>query len=397
MPPVTELPLPARPSPRRFAQPGPLAAGAVAALLGAAYLGGDGWRPAVLWVIGLLLGSSLHHASFGFASAYRRMFIDRDVRGVQAQLLMLAVAVVIFAPLLAQGMAFGREVVGAAAPVGTSVAVGAFAFGIGMQLAGGCGSGTLYTAGGGSVRMVLVLLSACAGSFWASLHMGWWQALPSWDAIVLGDRLGWPGAVALQLAFIAMLAWLLRRWGVSPREAQRRPAIDARTLLTGPWPAMAAAVVLALLNLATLVVAGHPWTITWAFTLWGAKAAAAIGWQPADGGFWSGDFQSAALAAGVLEDTTSLMDIAIMVGAFCAAASAGRLAPKLHMSRGALASALLGGVLIGYAARIAYGCNIGAFFSGVASASLHGWLWIACALLGSRIGIGLRPRFGLAN
>jgi hypothetical protein len=45
--------------------------------------------------------------------------------------------------------------------------------------------------------------------------------------------------------------------------------------------------------------------------------------------------------------------------------------------------------------RHAYGCNIGAYFSGVASPSLHGWLWFMLAFLGSIIGTGLRPLFGL--
>lgn len=49
---------------------------------------------------------------------------------------------------------------------------------------------------------------------------------------------------------------------------------------------------------------------------------------------------------------------------------------------------------MGYGARIAYGCNIGAFYSGVASTSLHGWLWIIAALPGCWVGIRLRPRFG---
>jgi hypothetical protein len=63
------------------------------------------------------------------------------------------------------------------------------------------------------------------------------------------------------------------------------------------------------------------------------------------------------------------------------------------MSAGAAASALIGGLAMGYGARIAYGCNIGAFFSGVASTSLHGWLWIAAALPGCWAGILLRRRF----
>ena len=37
-----------------------------------------------------------------------------------------------------------------------------------------------------------------------------------------------------------------------------------------------------------------------------------------------------------------------------------------------LAAAVIGGLLLGYGARLAFGCNIGAFFSGVVSGSLHG-------------------------
>ncbi len=378
-------------------QPRPLALGLGAVAIGAVRLSQDGWRPAVLWWVGLVLGLALYHASFGFASGYRRMFVDRDMRGVQAQLLLLALTLLLFAPVLAAGSAFGQDVGGAWAPVGMSVAVGAFLFGIGMQLAGGCGSGTLYTAGGGSLRMLVVLGAACAGSFWASLHLGWWQRLaPVHDAIVLGNLFGWPVATAAQIGFIVALALLLRRLA--------RPTLPGiqvtrgwRGVLSGPWPAVAAAFVLALGNLATLLVDAHPWSITWGFTLWGAKAAMGLGWQPASSAFWRDRTQREALDSGVLDDTTSMMDLAIMLGALCAASMAGRFAPRWKVRWPSLGAALLGGVAIGYGARIAYGCNIGAFVSGVASGSLHGWLWIAAALPGTWLGIRLRRHFGLSD
>jgi hypothetical protein len=52
---------------------------------------------------------------------------------------------------------------------------------------------------------------------------------------------------------------------------------------------------------------------------------------------------------------------------------------------------------MGYGARIGFGCNIGAFFSGVISTSVHGWLWILAALAGTWSGIKLRPVFKLDN
>jgi len=412
MPPVINATWVSAPTPA-VRQAWPLAAGISVLLWVASRLGVEDWRPLALWLTGLVLGVALYHASFGFASAYRRMLVARDMRGVQAQLLLLALTTLFFAPVFANGTAFGQTLGGAWAPVSVSVAVGAFMFGIGMQIAGGCGSGTLYTAGGGSVRMLLVLAFACVGSFAASLHMGWWQALPAHEAIVLADELGWRTALALQLGVMGLLAWLLQRLArpmlkttvttaaeltnASQTRGGSRATVWLRTLLSGPWPVMAAAVVLAFGNLSTLLVAGHPWSITWGFTLWGAKAAQALGWSAASSGFWQGGFQSGALAGSVLEDTTSLMDIAIMLGALCAAALAGRFAPKMNMPWRSLLAALLGGLLLGYGSRIAYGCNIGAFVSGVGSGSLHGWLWIAAALPGSWVGIRWRRRFGLAD
>ena len=70
---------------------------------------------------------------------------------------------------------------------------------------------------------------------------------------------------------------------------------------------------------------------------------------------------------------------------------------RLRLPPRSLAAALIGGLIMGYGARLAFGCNIGAFFSGVASTSLHGWLWIVCGLLGTWAGVRLRPLFGFRN
>lgn len=396
MPAATGQTMAAAPPAREAIQALPLVLALGGVVLGAWRLAQDGPRPLALWLIGVLLGLTLYHASFGFASSYRRMFVERDMRGVQAQLLLLALTTLLFAPVLAGGSAFGQDVGGAWAPVGVSVAVGAFMFGVGMQLAGGCGSGTLYTAGGGSVRMSLVLGAACAGSFWASLHLDWWQRLPAHDAVVFADTVGWPAAVALQLLVIGVLASILRRLARCAPAAAPAP-FAWRRVFSGSWPIVAGAVLLALGNLLTLLVAGHPWSITWGFALWGAKGALLAGWQPASSEFWKDGWQREVLAGSVLDDTTSMMDLALMLGALCAASLAGRFAPQWRMQWRSLAAALIGGLAIGYGARIAYGCNIGAFISGAASGSLHGWLWIVAALPGTWLGIVLRGRFGLPD
>jgi len=377
----------------------PYVAGAlIAIMVVAALVSGQGMKSAALFFIGIGIGLTLYHAAFGFTTAYRQAIRDKDLTGVAAQFVMLVLAMLMFAPVLAEGEAFGQRVGGAVAPVGVSMAFGAFIFGLGMQLAGGCGSGTLYTAGGGNVRMVLVLFSFCIGGFWGSLDLGAWQRLPGIGSVSLGERLGWPQAIAMQIAVMAFVFWGLRRLGGRvQRPLGWHGEFTWGRLIRGPWPLLLSAGLLALFNWLTLLIAGHPWSITWAFALWTAKAAMAFGWDPHTSAFWTGGFQKRALRGPLLADVTSVMNFGIMLGAFLAAALAGRIAPVVRIGLRPALAAILGGLLLGYGARLAYGCNIGAFFSGIASTSLHAWVWIICAVIGNWSAIRLRPLFHLAD
>jgi hypothetical protein len=245
--------------------------------------------------------------------------------------------------------------------------------------------------------MAVTLAAFCAGAFFGSLDAGRWAGSWTWGSVSLARELGWAPAIALQLAALAAIWLALRAWARGRPQAPLWRPWTWHQLVTGPWPLLLSAVLLAVLNALTLVVAGHPWTITWAFTLWGAAVAALFGWDPATSPFWSGGFPQAALARGVLGDITSIMDIGILLGALLGAGMAHRFAPTFRIPLRSLAAALLGGLLMGYGARLAFGCNIGAFLSGIASFSLHGWVWIAFALPGTWLGVRLRPLFGLSN
>jgi uncharacterized membrane protein YedE/YeeE len=155
----------------------------------------------------------------------------------------------------------------------------------------------------------------------------------------------------------------------------------------------AGAVGLAALNALVVLVAGRPWGIVWGITLAGAKAATALGADLSRIAFWRDGFPADALAAPLVADQTAVMDIGIVIGAALAAGLAGRFhAGRVSLKQGGVA--LAGGVLLGYGARLAFGCNIGAYFSGIASTSLHGWVWLAGALLGTPVGVALRRRIG---
>jgi len=160
---------------------------------------------------------------------------------------------------------------------------------------------------------------------------------------------------------------------------------------------LAGALALAGLNFVTLGLAGRPWGITSAYGLWGGMLLQAAGWPVTEWSGYSSPQMQAALSGGALADVTSVMDFGIVLGALLAAGAAGKFKPVWRISRGHFLASVVGGLLLGYGARLAYGCNIGAFFSGVASGSLHGALWIVFALLGTWAGLRLRPAFGLAD
>ena len=137
------------------------------------WLLGDGYglERSLLFLLGAAIGLVLYHAAFGFASSWRKLLSEGRGEGLRAQMLMLAVATAIFLPLLEQGSFLGRPLGGAVAPVGVSVLMGACLFGIGMQLGGACASGTLYSLGGGSTRMVVTLIFFMVGSLVGSAHL----------------------------------------------------------------------------------------------------------------------------------------------------------------------------------------------------------------------------------
>jgi uncharacterized membrane protein YedE/YeeE len=206
-------------------------------------------RMALLFATGTALGIVLYQSLFGFTSAFRVLLADGRSAGFRAQMVMLGVACLLFFPALGAGSLWGHPVVGYVSPVGVSVAVGSFLFGVGMQLGGGCASGTLFSVGGGSTKMVLTLLFFIVGSVVGVVQLAWWQTLPSFAPISLVAVFGWPLALLLNIgvfaAAYALVAVIERK-----RHGTVEPmaTIENGSWLRGPWPLLAGALGLAILN-----------------------------------------------------------------------------------------------------------------------------------------------------
>jgi uncharacterized membrane protein YedE/YeeE len=357
--------------------------------------GAEGPRLALAALIGAGAGLALYHAGFGFTAAWRRLVRERRGAGLRAQLVLIGAASALSYPLMAWGDAIGLPMSGWVLPMGVASALGAAMFGVGMQLGGGCASGTLFTVGGGSTRMLVTLAAFVAGSLLATAHWELWESLPRTRAgVSLLAETGGPIP-----ALVVLLAALAAIWAASVALERRahgalEPPAPTRSLLRGPWSLLAGALALAAVCWATFLVLGRPWGVTSGFALWGAKLGAAAGLPVETWSYWSG-WRAASLRASVFADATSVMNFGIVAGALAAAGLAGRFAPVRRLSATQLATAVLGGLLMGYGARLAYGCNIGAYLGGLVSGSLHGAWWLVWGFLGSVAGTVLRVRLGM--
>lgn len=367
----------------------PVWIGAAAALVVIAGLAANigGWRIGFGGLLGGLGGFALYHASFGFTSAWRHFIRTRRGTGLRAQFLLIGLIILVSFPLIA----WSSSINGYVFPFGVAAAFGAFIFGFGMQLGGGCGSGTLYTVGGGSMRMVITLLAFIFGSVLATTHWGAWQGLPRLPAMSLVSSMGLVPAMAIAFSTLGALGWLSFVW-----EKRRHGNVEAGparvSLLHGPWGKTKGAAVIAVMAIGTFIVLQRPWGITSAFALWGAKIGSAAGIDVASWPYWK---YSSALRAPVLADATSVQDFGIMLGALMAAGLAGRFAPVLRIGWRPAFAAIIGGLMMGYGARLAFGCNIGAFLGGITSGSLHGAGWLIFGFTGSVLAVRVRPFFGL--
>src|SRR4051812_42645093 len=165
-------------------------------------------------------------------------------------MVMLALATALFFPALAQGTLFGVAVHGELGAIGVGMLTGAFLFGLGMQLGGGCASGTLYSAGGGNTRMLVTLAAFIAGSTLGAKHLPWCAALPNIGTVPLIEKLGMPVALGLSLMLMAAIfagtVWLEQRRHGRLMPGARSHVPGWRRFVQGPWPLVWGAIALAL-------------------------------------------------------------------------------------------------------------------------------------------------------
>jgi len=353
-----------------------------------------GTKQGNLYIIGSVIGLVLYQASFGFTAGFSHIIDNYKTRNLRAQMLMLSAASILMLPMFSQGEFMGTQLSGKLTPISTAMAAGAFIFGIGMQLGGGCASGTLVHLGSGSLRMGITLLGFVVGSLIGTFHVPWWNEFPSLGKFSMIDDWGLTSALIINLS-IAGVLWI--GFLVLEKKVHNKiePLSESNSekkqgFLTNHWPLIVGVLLLAILNLTTLLVKGKPWGVTSGFALWGAKIFSFFGGDLSSYEYWQSASWAKALSAPVLKHSTSVMNFGLVIGIWWAASVSGKMSVSYKASGLLIGRLILGGLLLGYGARLASGCNIGAYFSGIASGSLHGWVWFAVAMLGNILGFKLK-------
>ncbi|QEN06906.1 YeeE/YedE family protein [Oceanispirochaeta crateris] len=159
------------------------------------------------------------------------------------------------------------------------------------------------------------------------------------------------------------------------------------------WPYLTGAVLLSLFQIVTLASTGNPWGVSGVLANWGAWLYQLVGGNVDKWYYFASEGAQKTLDAGILKHPGTYRNVGIIFGAFFASLMASQFKIKKLKSTKQIFAAILGGLLMGYGARIGFGCNIGALFSGIASFSVSGWVYAIFLFLGAWAGSKLLVKY----
>ncbi len=369
-----------------------------------------------LFMCGIGLGFTLFHGAYGFTAHWRRHILGGDGSGFRSEIIMIGFTALLFFIILGN-FNTQAEYSLTRAPIGLSLIVGSFIFGVGMQLANGCGSGVMFSLGSGSLRMIVTLIFFMIGSLLGTIILPPLLDILSFKPLILQELLGYTLGYISLLFLLGSIFWLSyiiekkrsllnsKHKEYTHNKQPYTPHIFGKnffhsfSFISGPWPISFTIALIVFFSTLILLLSGFPWSVTFGITIWAGKLATLLGIDISSLPFWQWPRPAQALEKTILSDVSSTTNIGLLFGAFLAASlkrlksSDKPITPPLK----SFYAAILGGLLLGIGARLGFGCNVGAFYSGTASGSLHGFIWLIFAFLGSIVGVSARPYFNLEN
>ncbi len=380
--------------------------GAIAVAIAAGFLALNGQGPAgrplaLSLLLGAAFGAVLQRSRFCFYCNFRDLVEKREVSGVLAILVALAVGAVgytlIFGAWLPTPAAERLPPTAHIGPVSITLFVAAFAFGLGMAISGSCLSAHFYRLAEGSVISPFAIIGAAIGFgigflTWNPLFL----AMTS-DAVIVWfphtlDYAGSLVATLIALAAIAAIAF----WWARPRPPEPAAALDGRQALNNlfirRWPPVVAGTLVGIIStLAYFRVA--PLGVT-------AELGSLVRTAGTDFGVISNTLFGldglrgcATVIKEALLSNNGLFVLGLIGASFITSLIADQFRPRKLTGTDVLRG-LTGGLLLGWGAMTALGCTVGVLLSGIHAGSLSGWVFLLMCCTGAALGMLAARSFG---
>jgi len=358
------------------------------------------------FLLGVAAGILMHRSDYCVTAMFRDLFLFRTTQMLKTLVLLVTVSLPLFELVRLTGQA--RVPFPFFGPPSWGNVVGGFLFGVGMVLAGGCVVGTLYRLAAGSFPSLLAFIGLVVGSTCYAVFHPWWStlardwALPT-RAVTVPQLVQLPPWLLIAPLTVVLLL-VVRHWF-------RQGALQKTAVVEGylqPWKA---ALGLALLGTVSVALLGMPMGITTSYAKFGALLLqpvvpdfyASLDYfrllplqytPPLGGGLLTG-------GPGAMLDGVALVQfpliIGIVVGAAWSALRLGEWRMTFRLPWPQVISALLGGVIMGLASRMAPACNIWHLFGGLPILALQSFLFVAGLLPGAWLGGVLLTRLVLSR
>lgn len=167
----------------------------------------------VYWIIGIAIGITLRYSRFCFSGAFRDPFLMGNTKLFRGLLLALMISTVGFFIIQYNYLQNNtiilnyNSIPGSITSVGFHIMIGAFIFGIGMTIAGGCASGVLMKIGEGHSLQWIVLLGILIGNVLGAKDYSFWydKIISKTKVIYLPEYIDFRVLVVIQLIILISL------------------------------------------------------------------------------------------------------------------------------------------------------------------------------------------------
>lgn len=338
----------------------------------------------------------MHRSDFCVTGMFRDFFLFRETRMLRILVFMIVLSMILVHIALAAGAIsyYPFPLLGA---MSLTNILGGVLFGIGMVLAGGCVVGTLYKMGAGSVLSGVAFIGLLGGSaFYAEIHAPWSALTKQLAVFGSGKTLSESFSVSPFVLIVPMSViglMVVVRWG-------RNGLLSSPAHVDGyiqPW---ITAAVLAVVGLVSYIIVGMPLGITTSYAKLGAtieswvfpEHVARLAYFQGQGLNYVPPFGSEVIRGGAGPQLDAIAAIqyplvgGIILGALVSAVLLREW--KLHFDVPArqYASVLIGGILLGMAARMVPACNVWHLWGGLPILAGQSVLYLIGLIPGTWIG-----------